>query len=386
MIMMFQGKRYPGFLFNPTIFYSVSSSESVLKYLFDFIMQARFEKVEREKDSFLLMKLSADGKEREAQNELLKLMNLEEEQSKEREINLEDHQRNLAIINDQNNELKREIQKLQDGLAAKLSECEALSRGFRLKRDLPEKKLKFMRKEDADNDDVPFDIRCLFNVAAKIPFKVQEKEALVTFEEEDVAQKLIGKGVHIVNLDNVKTILKANPVTLETGVTFELHMKISRTKINVSDIPDLPISEEWMRDKLELNFYKSKLGGGEVEKVEYDSPSRTAVIAFTQPGVAEKIVRRSQCPFLNNGKCYLVSVFPVVEKHLEKFQMFSGISKRTILLTGIKEVEEDEESIQDMIEIHFQKPSHGGGEVENIKYFSERTKVAYFEEDAENTA
>lgn len=39
-----------------------------------------------------------------------------------------------------------------------------------------------------------------------------------------------------------------------------------------------------MRDKLELNFYKSEEGGGEVENVNYDKQSRTAVITFLRPG------------------------------------------------------------------------------------------------------
>lgn len=40
-----------------------------------------------------------------------------------------------------------------------------------------------------------------------------------------------------------------------------------------------------MRDKLELNFYKSEQGGGgEVENVNYDKQSRTALITFLRPG------------------------------------------------------------------------------------------------------
>lgn len=62
-------------------------------------------------------------------------------------------------------------------------------------------------------------------------------------------------------------------------------------------------------------------------------------------------------------------------------QLFSGISTKTILLKGIKETEDDEESVQDMIEIHFQKPSNGGGETENIKYVSKGATWVCFEED-----
>lgn len=39
--------------------------------------------------------------------------------------------------------------------------------------------------------------------------------------------------------------------------------------------------------------------------------------------------------------------------------------------------------MQDMIAIHFQKPSTGGGEVENVCYVSKGIKFAYFERDRE---
>lgn len=51
------------------------------------------------------------------------------------------------------------------------------------------------------------------------------------------------------------------------------------------------------------------------------------------------------------------------------FQTFCGSPTRTILLDDIKDVE-DEEDLQDHLEIHFQKPSNYGGEIEYIKYTS----------------
>lgn len=64
----------------------------------------------------------------------------------------------------------------------------------------------------------------------------------------------------------------------------QLHVKISQRKIKVSNIPNLPIPEEWVKDKLELNFCKTKLGGGEVKDVTYDRRSQMALITFVQPG------------------------------------------------------------------------------------------------------
>lgn len=51
------------------------------------------------------------------------------------------------------------------------------------------------------------------------------------------------------------------------------------------------------------------------------------------------------------------------------FQTFCGCPKRTILLDDIQDMV-DEEDLQDHLEIHFQKPSNSGGEIESIKYIA----------------
>ncbi|NXT51396.1 NMI protein, partial [Pluvianellus socialis] len=215
----------------------------------------------------------------------------------------------------------------------------------------------------------------------KIPFRLNPNQALLTFEDEEVAQRLIKMGKHTVNLDNQIADVSVKPFTLEMGIKFELHITISGKKIKVSEVPELPIPEEWMRDKLELNFYKSDQGrGGEVESVKYDKQSRTAVITFLRPGATNGFVRCSKYPLFVNGRCYRLSVFPDTDVHLEKFQLYCGISKKTILLKGIQDMEDDEESVQDMIEIHFQKPSNSGGEIETIKYVSKGVTWVCFEE------
>ncbi|NXN39429.1 NMI protein, partial [Rhinoptilus africanus] len=213
-----------------------------------------------------------------------------------------------------------------------------------------------------------------------IPFRLNQNQALLTFEDEEVAQRLIKMGKHTVNLDNKIADVSVKPFTLEMGIKFELHVTISGKKISVSEVPELSIPEEWVRDKLELNFYKSEQGGGgEVENVSYDKQSRTAVITFLRPGAANAFVSCTKYPFFVNGRCYRLSVSPNTDVHLEKFQLYCGISKKTILLKGIQETEDDEESVQDMIEIHFQKPSNGGGEIENIKYVSKGVTWVCFE-------
>ncbi|NXQ14356.1 NMI protein, partial [Peucedramus taeniatus] len=217
--------------------------------------------------------------------------------------------------------------------------------------------------------------------ATKIPFRLNQNQALLTFEDEEVAQRLTKMSKHCVNLDNRTANVTVKPFELDMGFQFELHITVSGRKINVSEIPELPIHEDWIRDKLELNFYKTEQaeGGGEIENVTYNKGFGTAVITFFKPGASYRFVGRTKYPFCAEGR-FILSVSPHLDFHLRRFQPHCRVSKKTILLKGIPQLEEDEESMQDMIEIHFQKPSNGGGEIENIKYISRGAAFVCFEE------
>ncbi|NXR65984.1 NMI protein, partial [Rhadina sibilatrix] len=91
---------------------------------------------------------------------------------------------------------------------------------------------------------------------------------------------------HCVKLDNRTANLTVKPFELDRGFQFELQVTVSGKKINVSEIPELPIPKDWVRDKLELHFYKTEqaAGGGEIEDVTYTKGSGTAVITFLKPG------------------------------------------------------------------------------------------------------
>lgn len=99
------------------------------------------------------------------------------------------------------------------------------------------------------------------------------------------------------------SVLWVFSITKCTHYFCQLHITISGKKIDVSEIPELSLPDDWVRDKLELNFYKSKDGGGEVENVKYDKKSRTAVITFLKPG---GIV----CNTFVSWMCRLSDLFP----------------------------------------------------------------------------
>nr|XP_004651890.2 N-myc-interactor [Jaculus jaculus]XP_045003797.1 N-myc-interactor [Jaculus jaculus]XP_045003798.1 N-myc-interactor [Jaculus jaculus]XP_045003800.1 N-myc-interactor [Jaculus jaculus] len=276
-------------------------------------------------------------------------------------------------------EIKRENMQLNEEIKKLEAELQADIRDFQIKENVPETKMKFISVEYPEDDSQFLNISCSFQVSSQIPYELQKGQALITFEKEEVAQNVIMMEKHNVQLEDVIVELTAKPVPLDSGVRFQVHVEISKMKINVSGIPD-ELPEEQMRDKLELSFCKSRNGGGEVESVDYDKPSGSAIITFVEAGVADKILKKKDYPLYINQKCYRVFVSPYIKRHLQKYQMFSGVSRRTVLLTGMEDIQIDEEIVEDFVNIHFQRKKNGGGEVDVVKCSLDQPYVAYFEE------
>lgn len=336
----------------------------------------KVEEAENVKLDLVLSKLTADEECARAEKQLAEL----KEQARQCKDRMRGSEQEFLLLNQQNTELKKGIEKLKEDLKGYSSQDNPIQK------KVAEMKLKFSHLEETKEEgaDMDMDTHCVFGTATKIPFRLNQNQALLTFEDEEVAQRLTKMSKHCVNLDNRTANVTVKPFELDMGFQFELHVTVSGKKINVSEIPELPIPKDWMRDKLELNFYKTEqaAGGGEIKNVTYNKGAGTAVITFLKPGASKNFVGCTKYPFYAEGRCYNLCVSPHFDAHLRKFQPYCRVSKKTILLKGIPEVEEDEESVQDMIEIHFQKPSNGGGEIEKIKFTSTGATYVCFEEDA----
>lgn len=277
----------------------------------------------------------------------------------------------------ENDQLKEEIQKLE-------AELQEADRSSQIKEDIPDFKLKFTSVENPEDTGRFLNVSCAFQVNSQISYELQKGQALITFEKEEVAQNVIRIGKHQVTIDDVTVEVMANPVPLNSGVRFQFYVEVSKMKINITGIPDV-LPENLMRDKLELTFYKSQNGGGEVKHVEYDKESGSAVITFVESGVADRILKKKNHFLYLNQDCHQVTVSPFIETSLKKFQVFSGISKRTVLLTGLEVIpSNDEELVEDSVGIHFQRQKNGGGEVEVVKCSLDQPYLAYFEEHRES--
>ncbi|XP_028625031.1 N-myc-interactor [Grammomys surdaster] len=277
----------------------------------------------------------------------------------------------------ENTDLEEEIKRLE-------AELQSNAREFQIKENVPERKLKFTSVESPEDGSHFSSSSCSFQVSSQILYELQKGQALITFEKEEVAQNVISMGKHVVQMEGTSVNVSAHPVLLNAGVRFQVHVNISKMKIIVMGIPD-ELSEEQTRDKLELSFCKSRNGGGEVESVDYNRKSRSAIITFVEAGVADKILKKKTYPLYMNQKCYNVTVSPFIERRLEKYQVFSAVSKKTVLLTGLEGIPVDEETGEDLLNIHFQRKNNGGGEVEVVKCSLDKSFTAYFEEEAKET-
>ncbi|KAM5280104.1 N-myc-interactor [Ctenodactylus gundi] len=297
----------------------------------------------------------------------------EEQQLDEGCIKDEPDERLIDEIIKENIQLKEEIQKLE-------AELQEATKDLQIKEDIPETTMKFLSVESAEDESQFLNISCSFQVSSLVAYELQKGQALITFEKEEVAQNVIMMGKHQVKIEDSHVEVTAQPVLLNAGIRFQVRVEVSKVKVNVTEIPD-GLPEEQMRDKLELSFCKSRNGGGEVESVHYDKQSRSAVITFVEAGVVDKILKKKDYPLYINQSCHRVAVSPHIERHVQKYQIFSGISKRTVLLTGMEHIGTvDEETLEDLVNIHFQRKKNGGGEVEVVKCSLGQPYVAYFEE------
>ncbi|XP_032841851.2 interferon-induced 35 kDa protein isoform X1 [Tyto alba] len=214
--------------------------------------------------------------------------------------------------------------------------------------------------------------------------------ALITFEKAEVAQQILEVKEHTVELsygeeleelDRCRARVQAAPVEILLPSALEIRLTQSSRSILVSDLPSLGIPEEALLDKLELFFSKTKNGGGEVESREFLDDTGQVVLTFVQDGVAEPLIARGHIQVHIGKGNYKLKISPCMTGDLTSLQFQPARCPRTVLLSGIPDVL-GEEPMRDALEIHFQKASRGGGEVDSLAYVpGGRRGVAVFTED-----
>ncbi|XP_041806380.1 N-myc-interactor [Chelmon rostratus] len=329
--------------------------------------KTKAEKADDVKARLMLEKLEEDDAKTKAQQEMLACVEKQEECQKEFTQSVNAMQDKILQLGKHRHDLLDKLRRYQAELEAKRTESTKLKQKFKISVQIPDTEVKFRGQNEDERVDDSHIISGVFAISQRPTVLLQGGQALITFEEERVASQILKVAKCSVSCDNISLEVKPRRITMDCAVNFEVHLHVSRKELKVSEVP-CSMPYERMRDRLEMSFSRPSRGGGEVERVEYDKNTGTGQITFLHPGVAESLALRGRyCVDLNSE--VNVQVGPIYKCQLRKFQTFCGFPKRTILLEDIDDIE-DEEDLQDHLEIHFQKPSNYGGEIETIKYIS----------------
>ncbi|NXX55491.1 IN35 protein, partial [Scopus umbretta] len=282
-------------------------------------------------------------------------------------------------------ELRKEGELIRKSLEQQIRLNRDEERSCQMLSALPEKKMEFKglvaNKEDMNK----------LMLTALIRYPLLGGSALITFEKAEVAQRIIEVKEHVVELscgeeveesDRCRVRVQAAPVDILLPSALEIGLTRSSRSILLSDLPSLGIPEEALLDKLELFFSKTKNGGGEVESTGFLDGSGQVVLTFAQDGVAEPLIVRGHIQVLIGKGKYDLKISPCMSGDITNLQLQPSRCPRTVLLSGIPDVL-GEEPMRDTLEIHFQRASRGGGEVDALAYVpAGRQGVAVFTEDA----
>lgn len=185
--------------------------------------------------------------------------------------------------------------------------------------------------------------------------------ALVTFDDRKVAEQVLRQELHRVNLEECQLRVRARPLELPVVTAAQVSGAVSRQHVLVSGLPaGLALPEEVLLDKLELFFSKARHGGGDVDTRELLQGS--AVLGFADEAVARHLCQIGQFQVPLGGQPVPLRVTPYMSGDIQKAEIQWQPVPHCVLVLGVPDVLDGPE-LRDILEVHFQKPTCGGGEV-----------------------
>ncbi|XP_016057631.1 PREDICTED: interferon-induced 35 kDa protein [Miniopterus natalensis] len=188
--------------------------------------------------------------------------------------------------------------------------------------------------------------------------------ALITFDDPKVAKQVLQQKEHEIDMEECRLRVQVQPLELPVVTTIQVSSQMSSHRVLVSGFPaGLKLSEEELLDKLEIFFGKSKNGGGDVETRELLHGG--VMLGFAKDEVAQNLCRIGQFTVPLGGQQFPLKVSPYMSGEIQKAEIKSQPVPQSVLVLNIPDVLDGPE-LQDVLQIHFQKPTRGGGEVEAL--------------------
>nr|XP_020508345.1 interferon-induced 35 kDa protein [Labrus bergylta] len=267
----------------------------------------------------------------------------------------------LASLREEEVKLIEQLEKMDAALKEEKAEHDLLKEETEVFTAVPERRVVFKGATGKVDESQ-------FEMESSIVYPMDGGTALITFDEEVVAKKILSSSTHQVQLgEECRITVEARPVRLMMPSLVEIESKPCPRRILISNLPKM--DTEFLLNKLEIHFSKTKNGGGEVEDREFLPDSGTVVLTFLSEKFARGLVDKEyhEVNLLPDKKSHRVRVTPFLNGNVTNLKTKMLMCPRTLLLTGIPAVMETD-TLQDLLEIHFQKSSNGGGEITAFLY------------------
>ncbi|XP_072298851.1 interferon-induced 35 kDa protein [Eucyclogobius newberryi] len=295
---------------------------------------------------------------------------LDEDRERSRDQEAQDQER-LRIMKQEEVELNLELQRVLAELQQEETTIEKLRAQADVFSGAPERSMVFCGKTGRPQDGPRFDMEPL------VEYPMEGGTALVTFEEADVARQVLSQSRHKVDLGgefHLNVEARAVPITMPSSV--QVSAQVCPQRVLVSNLPQM--DRQTLQDKLHIHFSRSRNGGGEVDECLLHDESGNIVITFIQDNIAKGLTDAEFHTVQLSDGTHQVRVTPFVNGTITDLKTRTRLCRRTVLLTGIADIA-DAETLQDLLEIHFQKKASGGGEIEAILYCPEgQSRTALF--------
>ncbi|XP_004609035.2 interferon-induced 35 kDa protein [Sorex araneus] len=198
----------------------------------------------------------------------------------------------------------------------------------------------------------------------RICYPLSGGSALVTFDDPMVAERILQRREHQIDLEECHLRVQVEPLELPLVTSIEVSSKMNSQRVLVSGFPaGLKLSEEELLDKLEIFFGKSKNGGGDVEARELLPGG--VMLEFSEEEVAQRLCRMGRFTVPLGTQEVALRISPYMSGKVEKAEIQSQLADKSVLVLNIPDVLDGAE-LHDILEVHFQKPTRGGGEVEAL--------------------
>ncbi|XP_035313143.1 interferon-induced 35 kDa protein isoform X2 [Cricetulus griseus] len=179
-----------------------------------------------------------------------------------------------------------------------------------------------------------------------------------------VADQLLQQKEHKIDIEECWLRVQIQPLELPVVTNIQVSSQPDSHRVLVSGFPSgLQLSEEELLDKLEIFFGKAKNGGGDVETREM--LQGTVMLGFADEKVAQNLCQIGQFRVPLGRQQVPLRVSPYVSGEIQQAKIKFQQALHSVLVTNIPDILNAQE-LHDILAIHFQKPTRGGGEVEAL--------------------